>query len=197
MRRHLLAIAGILTGATGCDNVAWGGADVELRPPPTAAPDSTAGATAGSDSPAAEPAPPTGPVLLAGTREGARGTFVVVGEVDGDALQPPDASPEGVERVQRIAAVGSRWTLFAEGVRVGTFLADAAGQASEYCSVRPTLSGTVELVPTAGEAERFLALPTDVGTGRAYDAFASMQDVYDQRAATIAWASEALPRFRL
>ena len=34
MRKHLLAIAVILTVATGCDNVAWGGIDFEVQPPP-------------------------------------------------------------------------------------------------------------------------------------------------------------------
>jgi hypothetical protein len=78
MRKHLLAIAVILTVGTGCDNVAWEGADVELRPPPSAR------------EPEPEPAEtdlaegPTnvhGPILLAGTREGMRADLVVVGEV--------------------------------------------------------------------------------------------------------------------
>jgi len=189
----------MLTVATGCDNVAWGGAAVELRTPAPPEGDTAEALDPGADSPegagAPAPARPSGPVLLAGTRDGARGTFVVVGEVDGDALRAPDAPPEAAERVRRLTDVGSRWTLFAEGVRVGTFVVEAASQASEYCPVRPALSGTVELVPTAGEAERFLALPESVGTSRVYDAFSALDDVYDQRVATLTWAGEAIPRF--
>jgi hypothetical protein len=191
MRRHLLAIAGILTVATGCDNVAWGGVEFELMPPPA----SEVGATDVADADAALPEL-AGPLLLAGTREGERGTFVVVGEVLGDSLRSPDATAEAAERIGRLTAEGSRWTLFAEGVRVGTFTSDATSQAGEYCPARPALTGTVELVPTASAAERFLALPVDVGLGRAYDAFRSVQDVYDQRVATLTWAGEAIPRFQ-
>jgi hypothetical protein len=200
MRRHLLAIAGILTVVSGCDNVTWGGAQLELRPPPALARDSAAAGTGSAEATEEAsrglPTGASGPLLLAGAREGARGTFVVVGEVDGDGLRAPDASPGTSERVRRLASPGSRWTLFAEGTRVGTFLADGVSQASEYCPVRPTLTGVIELVPTASAAERFLALPAEIAGSRAYETYSPLNDVYEQRVATLAWAGEAIARYR-
>jgi hypothetical protein len=192
MRRHLLAIAVILTGATGCDNVDWGGAEWRLAPPPTIAADTLAGGAAAA---AGDPAGREyGPLLLAGTRDAGRATFAVVGEVQGEGLLAIGPAPEDVERVDSLTAPGSEWILFADGVRVGTLTVDEVGTSAGYCPARRTVSGVVELVPPASEAERLLALPARVGAGRAYGSFAPMEDVYDQRVATITWAVEAIPR---
>jgi hypothetical protein len=200
MRRHLLAIAGILTVAAGCDNVAWGGARIELRAPRPASADSASTSALGpanvADRREQAAVRPFGVFLLAGVRDGARGNFVAVAEIEGDTLRALDVQGRGAERVRRAVAAGSTWTLFAEGVRVGTFVADSMGQAGEYCPERPALSGTVELVPTASEAQRFLALPTHVGGSRRYGPFRALDDSYEQRVATLAWAGEAIPRFQ-
>jgi len=194
MRRHLLAIAVILTGAPGCDNVAWGGAEWQLVPPPAAEVDSFSPEARA----AAEEAGPRGygPLLLAGSLDGARATLAVVGEVQGDALLAiPDAAEE-VERVERLTGEGSRWILFADGVRVGTLTVDGVGTATDYCPARRTVMGVVEMLPTASATERLLALPASVGDERAYDPFSPMSDGYDQRVATISWAVEAIPRYQ-
>ncbi|HET9947763.1 MAG TPA: hypothetical protein VFQ22_02440, partial [Longimicrobiales bacterium] len=78
----------MLTALTGCDNVAWGGVEWELRAPPAPAPDS-------AEIAATAPAPPPvlGPVLLAGERDGERATLAVVGELRSDSIVgPPDAA---------------------------------------------------------------------------------------------------------
>lgn len=183
--------------AAACDNVGWGGVRVELRAP-----------RPGSADPAGDPVPasarsrdeprstrPPVPLLLAGGREGARGTFVVVAEIQGDVPRAPDPGADAAERIERATAVGSTWTLFAEGVRVGTFVADSVGVAGEFCPERPALSGTVELVPPASDATRFLALPSELGATHAYDVFRPTADAYEHRVATLAWAGEAIPRF--
>jgi len=192
MRRHLLAVAVILTGATGCDNVTWGGSDVRLMPPPTTAADTLSGGeTAAPEDPAQRS---YGPLLLAGTREGGRATLAVVGEIQGDEVLPVASAAEEVERVERLTGPASEWVLFADGVRVGTLTVDTASVSPSYCPARRTVSGVIELVPQASAAERLLALPSSVGRVRGYDAFGPLADVYAQRAATIAWAGEAIPR---
>jgi len=193
MRRYLLAIAVILTAATGCDNVSWGGIDVEIvhpqSTPEAAAEEATVPGEAGTPRVA-------GPVLLAGVREGSRATLTVVGEVQGDAVAafPDTTSPEDVERLAALTAAGSRWILFSEGVRVGSMTADASGVAQDFCGPRATISGVVELVPPASTAERLLALPAATAD-REYQPFRALAHVYDQRVASLTLAGEAIPRF--
>ncbi len=194
MRKHLLAIALILTGAPGCDNVGWGGIDVELAPPPGA-----------SESPAVEVAPSTtddptrvpGPVLLAGIRAGERGTFVVVGEVSGSGLRtyPDPAFPQDAERLQRLTAPGSDWVLFSEGVRVGRLTTELVGPARDFCGGRLAVSGLVELVPSAAGVERLLALPAAAAGARPHEAYRELAHTYEQRVATLAIAGDAIPRY--
>ena len=181
----------ILTVATGCDNVDWGGADWRLSRPPSTAVDTLADTTE-----IAEEEPPRvyGPLLLAGTLEDGRATLAVVGEVQADGLLAIDPSAEEMQRVAELTSSGTEWTLFADGVRVGTLSVDETATSATYCPPRPTVSGVVELVPSASAAERLLALPAAVGEARPYDPFEPLDDVYDQRAATIAWASDAIPR---
>ena len=80
MRRYFLATAAILTVASGCDNVAWGGVEMELMPPPPAEPGTPAEVVAEPEEPAPPPEVPR-PLLLAGTRDDAAATLVVVGEL--------------------------------------------------------------------------------------------------------------------
>jgi hypothetical protein len=194
MRKHLLAIALIITGAPGCDNVAWGGTEFEVRPPPE--PEVTAvteGEPEGTDTPQRV----AGPVLLAGTRTGERADMVVVGEIRSDALRrfPDPDWPEDSERLARLAAPGSEWVLFSEGVRVGRFIVERSGPAEGFCGNRLALSGVVELVPSAAQAERLLALPPDPGGERARETYAEVQHDYDQRVASLSIAGEAIPRY--
>jgi hypothetical protein len=194
MRKHLLAITVILTVATGCDNVAWGGIDVEVRPPP-AAPE---GVNEGDDAASTEDGPVNvdGPILLAGTRDGARASLVVVGELlpEGLSAFPDPRFPEDIERLAGLTATGSTWILFSEGVRVGRLIADGSAPADVFCGDRTEISGVVELVPDAAPAQRFLALSAPDAEDRPYEEFRPIQHVYDQRVATIAIAGEAIPR---
>jgi hypothetical protein len=191
MQKHLLAIAVILTVATGCDNVAWGGVDMELKPPPASE------ANPGEETNAAESDVSVnlpGPLLLAGTRSGMRADFVVVGEVHPSTLHkfPDPAFPEDLERLEEVLSVGSEWVLFSEGVRVGRMVADETSPATGFCGSRRVLSGVVELVPAAAAAERLLALPTEDARERAYGEYALISHVYNQRVAVNRMASDAI-----
>ena len=193
MRQHLLAIAVILTVATGCDNVTWGGIEVELMPPPT-----SAGGSAEDASLQEDPAPARipGALLLAGLRDGSRATLAVVGEVHGDSLAafPNPAYPEDAERLAEIMSVGSEWILFAEGVRVGRLRADQTGTADQYCTPRGSVSGIVEMVPQASAAERLLALPASDAAQRGYGDYVTLARDYDHGVATLTIAQEVIPR---
>ena len=188
MRRHLLATAVILTVAPGCDNVAWGGVEVRWEPPATAASGAVSDAPAVAADEVTAPAEIAHPLLLAGTREGARATLVVVGE-----LRPEGMSAASTASSAAIAE-GSEWILFAEGARVGRLTADQTGLASEYCATTPTLSGTVELVPGATAVERVLALPAGEFRSTPFTELRPLTHDYDQRVASLNFAQEAIPR---
>lgn len=193
MRRHLLAIAVILTVATGCDNVAWGGVDVELQAPPV-----TESAAAEGEETADEGVPPRelGPILLAGVRDGSRATLSVVGEIHGDSISafPNPAFPEDSTRLADLMAVGSEWILFAGGVRVGRLTADEVGTVRETCTPRASVTGTIELVPDASSAERLMALSAADAAQRPYGEYVSYQRDYDQGVASLNIVGDVIPR---
>ena len=195
MRKHLLLVVLILTGATGCDNVAWGGIDVQLQSPPSAE-----AAPEGGDEEVAETADSvtkvSGPVLLAGERNGQRAEMVLVGELLANGLSPfPDPRfPGDATRLAELTAPGAEWILFSEGVRVGRMIADASEPADEYCGARIRISGVVELVPPASTATRLLALPAQDADTVPYRPYTEHAHNYDQRVASLAIAGEAIPR---
>lgn len=200
MRRNLPAVAVILTVATGCDNVTWGGASLALVPPPERSEllAEAPGLQAALQEPEEVlPELPEGPVLLAGARSGSTATLYVVGEVSGDALAelPDEGSVPGFRNhfVRERMSIGSAWTLFSEGVRVGRLVASEVGVDEDFCVARPTVTGTVELVPGASSATRLLALPADVAESRAYGDYASYSHDYDQRVASLSFATATIP----
>lgn len=201
MRRKSLAIAVILTVASGCDNVGWGGIDVNLKTPRTKA--ELAAETPGPAAFAAEesealPELPNGPILLAGRRSGSEATLTVVGEIQGDAIGAfvSDSEIPGFRDrfTAELLAPGSEWVLFAQGVRVGRLTATSSGLDEQYCVPRPTISGVVELVPNAISVDLLMALPAHAASERAYDPYRVHRHDYDQRVASLNLASEAIPR---
>lgn len=191
MRKHLLALVVILTAGTGCDNVGWGGMDFELSPPaPTTRPSSPEAVVETPNGPENF----DGPILFAGLRNGERADLVLVGEIHQDALRSfPDPNfPEDVDRLARLTEVGSEWVLFSEGVRVGRMTTEVTQVAQGYCGDRISLSGVVELVPSAADAERLLALPAEHAETRPYEPYVAIQHDYDQRVGSLSLATETL-----
>jgi len=187
MLRHLLATAVILTVAPGCDNVAWGGVDMELVPPPAAEPGTPAEAA-----PPEEVAPPpevAHPLLLAGTRDDATATLVLVGELRDGAVVPATATS-----IDSGVTEGSEWILLAEGVRVGRMRAETIGPAPGFCPSTVAVSGTVEIVPSAAAVQRFIALPAAEIADVSHEPLRVHEHDYDQRVASLTFAQEAVPR---
>lgn len=154
-----LVLLVILHAGTACDNVEWAGADIALRPPPSAEPDS-----ASADSTQAPPPPemPDGPVLFAAFREGNEVSVVPVAELAGDSLAalPDDVDSPAFDSIfaSRRMTPGTRFVLLAGGARVGSARVDALEVDASFCSPRPSASGVAELLPSAAGVTRFLAL---------------------------------------
>ncbi len=156
------------------------------EPPPTAVAGTPAEAAPVEEPPTREIAQP---LLLAGTRDNARATMVVVGEVRDDALTSATAVS-----ISAGAIAGSEWILFSEGVRVGRLIVDGVGAADGFCPSTAALFGTVELVPTASGVERLLALPATAARAAPYEALRPLTHDYDQRVASLTFAQDAIPR---
>lgn len=186
MALRKLTVLGILIATLGCDNVAWGGTELSLQPPPSKR--DTLESSAGSSVDSANPDSVTvveGPVLFMGRRDGNTVSLVPVGEIRGRglrALPTEEESPGFMERFTRKhLAPGTDFTLFAEGVRVGTMVASTTGVTDGFCAVRPTVSGRLELVQEAADAERFLALARSNGDARPYAPYRKLNHNRDQR----------------
>lgn len=197
MRRRWFLLAVILTAPSGCDNVSWGGVQVRMQAPPP--PSEAAPASVAEDEPekTALPPLPEGPILLAGSREGDQATLTVVGEVRGDAVAPlPDEAQAPGFRdhfTRSLLAPGTEMVLFSEGVRIGRLTVTENGEDTRTCVTRPQVTGIVELVPGASSARRVLALTDTGAVRRPYGDFRLWTHDYDQRVASLALATEAIP----
>lgn len=194
MLRHLLAIAVILTAATGCDNVAWGGIDVTIEAPGRAegSPDADVAEAVEIEAPPI----PVGPLLLAGTRQGSSLTLAPVGMLIDDQLTPLPAASDSAARRAAVARLrpDSEWVLFASGARVGTATATAVARDAELCGADVMLTATPELIPAAAATERFLALPAEHVDAWPTRNYVRLDHTYNQRVASLDLSAAALPR---
>jgi len=186
----------IICALSACDNVEWGGVQVDLVPPPDPVP-ATASATPEAATPELPPeiVLPEGPVLYMGTRSGSRVSVHAVGEIGPDGLVPldPDDVPGFEEAFMgRDLRSGTALTLFAEGVRVGTLRVDEVNVEAGFCRPTPVASGAAEFVSGAGTATRFLAVPEDAVAEVGYESFRAVDHTYEQRVAGLGLASQAL-----
>lgn len=191
----------ILTALTACDNVDWGGATMELRPPP---PKDTTGVADDPDADA-EPVLPEGPVLFVVrrvVREGAEDptrppTLVPVAEIASDSLRALPFDDDGFRSLflREILAAGREFVLFAGGTRVGTFVAGEDNiSAAEYCAPRPGVLGTVELASAATGIREFVALERNAAQGLPRGPYRTLESNLAQRNATVNIAGELIPQ---
>lgn len=146
-----------LAALAACDNVSWGGADIEIVPPPP---------VQRQLPPAPAELPgfglPSGPVLFHLVREGTRALVVPVAEVRGDslrALRPPAGVDRAAYRARfraTVVPVGARLVVYRRGARVGTLqVQDTA--APTPCGL-PTAVGALTVVAAAANEPEFLAV---------------------------------------
>jgi hypothetical protein len=148
----------ILSALPGCDNVIWGGADIQIvpAPPPQMAfdiePDARVFAEFGL---------PTGPLLFHIVQRDGVSQLIPVAEMAAETLRPvrrpSGVSPDAYEGRFRetVLPLGSQFDVFRRGVRVGTFSATQSGPITP-CGV-PTVTGTTTVVAAAVEADQYLA----------------------------------------
>lgn len=185
----------IITVASGCDNVDWGGAEVRLVEPPSRTPDTTA--VQDTTPPEPDLGLPEGPVLYVATREGDRVTLVPVAEIRADSLLPVSTRDDEAYRtafVREHLQPGAEFILFANAVRVGRVRPDEVETDDSFCTPRPAASGIAEVVPTAATAERFLALSAEEAASRPYGDFETPEDTYAQREASVRFEIDLLRR---
>jgi hypothetical protein len=147
----------ILLALSACDNVQWGGVDVEIIPPPPsqvlAAPVDKEGAVALGL--------PTGPVLFHLQKTAAGSRLIPVGELSGDSLKtirfPSAAEAANFQKrfQETVFPVGGQFRLFRRGAPVGTFTLQAPGPLTT-CGL-PTAMGNATVVAAAADASEFLA----------------------------------------
>ncbi len=191
-------LLGIVMVALGCDNVEWGGVDMRLRSPsePTImeAPAPPADTTATPVTPM-----PSEPVLYLGRRVGSEAWLVPVAEMHADGLHalPGDGSAQDSRAfAERHFAGGSTFTLFSEGVRVGTLTAAEYSAVASYCGARPQVRGPIEVVPNAAATNTFLALSSDVGASFAYEDHETVLQTRDLRVTSLNMMRALLPTLR-
>lgn len=186
----------ILTALTACDNVSWGGIEWHLQSPPPVVD------TAAVDTVAQEPdAPPPlelGPVLYAVERGGASDTLQAVAEITPDGLRPlPIREAVDFEsrfRSQRMSR-GTRFALFASGVRVGTFHAtESVPPDTTLCAPRPRTAGRMEVLPEAVDVPRLLAVDGDHARRRPLGDFRPRVEQRNERAASLNLGAALLNR---
>lgn len=149
----------ILTALSACDNVKWGGAEVQLVPPPPAG-----GAQPGEsgDASYADLGLPSGTVVFHVVKQPTGGVRVIpVAEVSGDSLRtlrrPANVDPQAYETRFRAAVLGkdAQLDLFRRGAKVGTASIQAEAPITT-CGV-PTATGVAVTVAAAADAPEFLA----------------------------------------
>lgn len=189
-------VVGIVSAASACDNVSFGGFDLSLQGPGG---DSVVVVEDSVSAPGPpDPAVSLGPLLYAGLRTGNRAWVVPVGEITPEGLQPLPEGEVGDELTTQILQgrlrIGGELALFHEGKRVGTLVVDEAEiDSDQYCRPRPRGSGPLLLLPEASEVQQFLALEPDRAAGFPFGATQELSSTYDQRVASLNLGREAIP----
>lgn len=155
--RTAFSLALMLTLATACDNINWGGADVAVVPPP---PKASGTPTNAED--VAE-ALPEGPILFYVVPNQGGGVMLPVGQIAGDSLIRLRAKKDPGLYAGRFIAEhmrrGAEFALYHNGARLGTFVVQSASPpAPNTCPPLPRAQGTLELSGAAVGVTEYLAI---------------------------------------
>jgi len=197
--RRLAAIAVIVTTASGCDNVVWEGVEVRLE-----APDPPPGSLEADSTVVVEPGLPPlpeGPVVYLVRRDGSSASAFALASREGGrmvALPAEEDHPGFTEHfVRSLLPPEQELILFADGARVGTFVAgDTFSSDRSYCAARPRVDGVLELVPGAADPGFYMAVPAAEASGIPRGRWAPPESTAEIRTASLNLAGELMNRFR-
>lgn len=160
MRSHAqrLAFPLMIVGAlTGCDNVVWGGADIQIVPPPP----QVAEDVETDETSYAELGLPRGPVLFHVVQQEGQSQLIPVAEIAESGLRllrrPTDVAEDAYEQRFRetVLPPGAQFDVYRNGARVGTFVAQGPGPLTR-CGVA-TAVGNTTVVAAAVDSDDYLA----------------------------------------
>jgi len=196
MKLARLLLLGIVVALTGCDNVTWGGIDVELQTSEerlaraSGRPNTSFEADTQTETP---PPVDLGPLMLLGRPRDGQLELSLVGQLSEGSLRAiPDDTPTRVALAERLSA-GRRLTLYSEGTRAGTLVVSSSRSSTVYCGQRPSVTGRAELTETATQAAQFIAIEGEIVTSQD-EGFESPTHNYDQRVASLAMMRDVVPR---
>lgn len=169
---------------------------VALQPPPEKVDSTAVGDSASVEEPSG-PVLPQGPAVFMGERlEGNRVRIRPVAEIGQDTLMtlPRDIDVPGSSELfaRERMATGTAFTLFAEGTRVGTVRLDSIATQPGLCSPVPVGFGTLEMVPDANTATRFIAVSQEAAGNRPYAPFVAPDHDFQQRTTALELAAQAI-----
>lgn len=189
----------IVLAASACDNVEWGGVQLQMESPDGPVDSVQAELDSLVVAEPAGPVLPEGYTLFAASRgEGDRVTIRPIAEVQPDTLLPLPLNRDQPGFwdvfVEARMKPGTALTLFAEGVRAGTARIQSVDFQPGLCAPAPVAEAVLELLPAAAGASRFVALLEGTGLPQEYREFLPREHTYDQRVAGLALATEAISR---
>jgi hypothetical protein len=192
-------IVGIVTVAISCDNVSWGGMSIRLENPPGDTLDTLE--APGSAVSGGAVRFQYGPLLYAGISQGDSAIVTPVAELVQGELRPLPQGEEGPRLAAQILEdrlqAGQRMTVFHGGTRIGTFtVARPLGISSEYCPPRARAAGLLELVPSASDAQRFMALEEVLGRHWPFLPYQAIEAERQHLVAALTLGGEALNQLR-
>jgi hypothetical protein len=161
-----LGLAVMITALPACDNVSFGGIQLELRPPEVTA-DAAAAASAVlpesvEEEATLEPVDLGDLIYIVERGEGSSATILPIARVSPDGYEPVPDLEEIPDLFERFALgrweAGFELPLVAQGRRVGTFVSDGTTvEDGSTCRIRPRGAGHVEIAPEAAVLDRLLA----------------------------------------
>lgn len=168
----LLGLCVILTALPACDNVEWGGMEMEVRvpdPPPSSVVD--AGEDDDDGEVSLEPLELGALLYLARSTGGGEAELVPVARWEGGAYGALPSTEDTPDLVQRFPLerweAGTEFLLLDRGTRVGSLVTRGPTVLNgDWCLARPATSGSMELRPGATDSDHFLAVRrSDVESG--------------------------------
>lgn len=195
MKLPKLLLFGIVVALPGCDNVTWGGIEVELQTSAQRLTENLGRPAAEVEVSAATEAPELpqiGPLLLIGRPRNGQVDLSLVGQLVGGKLRVTPDDPGTREVLAERLSTGRRFTLYSEGVRVGTLFSQSSRISPQYCGQRPSIRGIAELIPTAARARQFIAVEEEA-LAVPYAEFRNPTHGYDQRVASLNMMRGAIP----